>query len=128
MTEENTADPHTCPAWCTDTKHAESASGEIRIHDSRGIITPDPSSGVMYASQVVWRGNPEPAVVHVAATNVPEGDGHVRLDLSADQTRHLGLIIDDIAKGGMKGIRAWSKGLRELSAEVAEPAEMEAEA
>ena len=130
MTEENTADPYKCPSWCTDTNHAEREIANIRIHDSRGIITPDPSSLVMYASQIIWQGKPEPAVVHVAATKVPEGDSFPRLELPADQARALGLMIDDVAKSGMKGIRAWSKGLRELSAEIAEPTatELEAEA
>jgi len=132
MTEENAADPYKCPAWCVDTNHAGRANGsEIAIHDSRGIVTLDPSSVVMYASQTVWRGKPEPAVVHVAATFVPDGERpQSRLDLSADQARAMGLIITDAAKGGMKGVRTLARGLRELSAEIAEPeaGELEAEA
>ena len=121
MTEENAPDPYKCPDWCTDRNHAEREIANIRIHDSRGVITPDPSSVVMYAHQVIWQGKPEPAVVHVAATEVADGDHHARLELSADQTRALGLIVNDVAKSGMKGVRIWSKGLRELAAEIAEP-------
>ena len=129
MTEEN--ELYKCPTWCRGDNPEAATGWGIRIHDSRGIVTADPSSLVMYASQTVWRGEREPAVVHVAVTGVPEAERpSSRLDLPADHARALGLIINDAAKSGMKGVRALAKGLRELSAEIAEPEadELEAEA
>jgi hypothetical protein len=102
-----------------------------RIHDSRAICPGinEKSTLVMYASQVEFRGDREPVLVKVSVAG-PDGEHRPRLELPADQTRFLGLIIDDAARSGIKNVREMAKGLRELAAAVTEPEadELEAEA
>ena len=128
MTEENKIEPDACPEWCTD-DHPPLPEHGCRIHDSRAICPGinEKSTLVMYASQVEWRGDREPALVKVSVAG-PDGEHRPRLELPADQARFLGLIIDDAARSGIKNVREMAKGLRELAAAVAEPEADELEA
>ena len=128
MTEESNIELGPCPGWCED-NHPEMPEHRTRIHDSRAICPGinEKSTLVMYASQVEWRGDREPALVTVSVAG-PDGEHRPRLELPADQARFLGLIIDDAARSGIKNVREMAKGLRDLAAAVTEPEADELEA
>jgi hypothetical protein len=127
MTEENKSVP--CPEWCTDITCSISS---FKIHDSRGLVLPEPSKLVAFAQQIEDHGKREPASVIVS---VPDGGQHdngietrARIELSANEAHALSLIIDDAAKSGIKGVRALGNGLREFAALIKEPEADEPEA
>jgi hypothetical protein len=128
MTEESKP-PLPCPEWCTDITCSISS---FKIHDSRGLVLPEPSKLVAFAQQIDDRGKREPASVIVSVPDDGQHDNGIetraRIELSANEAHALGLIIDDAAKSGIKGVRVLGKGLREFAALIKEPEVDEPEA
>jgi hypothetical protein len=126
MTEETK--PRACPEWCDDLH----ARDDIQIHDSKALCIPDPSTLVAYTQQVDYHGTRDPAHVTVSVEHGGKHDNgtikRARLELSPDQARIFGLIVNDAAKAGIKNVRALGKGLTELAALVSDPEADEPEA
>lgn len=99
-----------CPQWCTD----EHPIPDLQHHTTDGAVVPSPSSLVIYGQQIDLLGAGEPASIRVTTT----GSTSTGIDLPPATARDLSVILDDAAKGGMRGIRALSKALREISAEM----------